>query len=154
MKKMLFVCFLTVVLMLNASCFTIGNTRQNNLQTNSNSRPSNQETEKNIKYDGVYLLFVGGGYATSYFRFYENGIVISVISTGRPEQIKAWFNYENEDLGKGTYIIDGIDISFTIYSDDVIIEYCGAITENGMILDEKSSNGYEESGLKYIFYRW
>jgi hypothetical protein len=108
-----------------------------------------------IQYDGVYILSYGGGFVIEYLRFYENGIVIDVASTGRPEEIKEWFNSDNMDIGMGKYKIDGEKISFSTKSPEGSIDYMGDITTNGLVLSSHSNiNGYEEQNLKYMFYKW
>jgi hypothetical protein len=107
-----------------------------------------------IKYNGVYFIPHAGGFSAIYLRFYENGNVINVNSTGNPSEIKSWFNYEDEDISKGSYKIEGNKISFTIISKTASVEYRGVITENGLILDSRSSNGYESKNQLFVFFEW
>jgi hypothetical protein len=117
------------------------------------SLPSSSSTSY-IKYNGVYFIPYAGGFSAIYLRFYENNNVIDVNSTGSPNQIKSWFNYENENVGKGSYIIEGNKISFTTISETVSVEYRGIITEGGLVLDSYSSNGNESKNQRFAFFEW
>ena len=55
-----------------------------------------------LRYDGVYYLPAGD--YTRYIRFYADGTVITVSSTGSIAQIKNWFNADG-DVSKGMYRI-------------------------------------------------
>jgi hypothetical protein len=150
MKKILFFCFYVYVVL--SSCTGIPMINTNELEQTSQNDENRIST---IKYDGVYIMPYSGGYAISYFRFYENGNVIDVISTGRPEQIKSWFNYDNENVGKGTYIINGNRISITTEFEGGKIDYNGIITLNGLRLNSYSHiNGNESKDLIFVFKKW
>jgi hypothetical protein len=152
MKKILFYCFYVYAVL--TSCTSISMINTNELEQTSQNNGNEIAT---IKYDGVYIMPYSGDDAISYFCFYENGNVINMTSTGRPEQIKSWFNYDNENvgIGKGTYIINGNRISITIEREKGNIDYNGIITLNGLLLDVYSYiTGNESRDLTYVFKNW
>ncbi|OKH42938.1 hypothetical protein NIES2101_32015 [Calothrix sp. HK-06] len=81
-----------------------------------------------VHFDGVYQREKYNG-CYGYIRFYVDGTVITVGSTGSPEQISNWFNKESENqyLGRGTYIVDDNTIKFSSNSACGVIDYLGEI---------------------------
>jgi len=122
--------------------------------SNTNNTEQNTRSEIFIKYDGVYFIPYAGGFSNEYIRFFEDGKVITVNSTGSPVQVKNWFNYEDENVSRGEFSIDGNLISFTTAIDEISVEYIGIISSNGLLLDSRSSNGNESKGLLFVFYKW
>jgi len=133
------------------------------------SNPSLNNNQSNIvRYDGVYFMSynreifqatTAGGFSNVYLRFFEDGKVIDVNSTGNPDQIKSWFNYDNKNVGKGSYTINENRIIFTTVFEEIgfetiSVEYNGYISSNGLILDSLSSNGNESKDLIFVFYKW
>jgi hypothetical protein len=101
-----------------------------------------------IRYDGLYCE--ANGNSTSYLRFYSNGTVISVSSTGTPDQIVRWFNapYENS----GIYTIAGDTVSFETTSSHGKVAYRGKILADRLVLDTHSYiNGRNAKAREYIF---
>ena len=139
------------VLIISIFCTSVSCVSNQNL---NNNQKQITQTEIFIKYDGVYFIPYGGGFSNDYLRFFENGKVINVNSTGSPAQIKNWFNYKNENVGKGEYFIEGNSISFTTVFEEISIEYIGVIGSNGLLLNAHSSNGAEINGLLFVFYQW
>jgi hypothetical protein len=120
---------------------------------------SNTENNTLIQYNGVYFRSSGGIIASysysSYLRFYENGTVIEVSSTGTPEQIKSWFNSDNKNVSIGNYEINGGKINLSVKSTVGSVDYWGDITINELVLSSHSNiNGNERQNLKYEFYTW
>ncbi|MDR2955448.1 MAG: hypothetical protein LBV43_10235 [Prevotella sp.] len=109
-----------------------------------------------ILYNGVYLRSRYHMHGTSYLRFYENGMVIEVNSTGNPEQIKRWFDIDCENISKGNYERTDNSISFSCLIEEYgSVDYTGMIIENGLILNVHSNiNGWEGKNLIYEFYSW
>jgi hypothetical protein len=64
-----------------------------------------------------------------YLRFYDDGTVIDVDSTGTPIQVAKWFNRENEDMSRGTYTITGNHIVFSTEYKQNKIDYDCTLTE-------------------------
>jgi len=69
-----------------------------------------------LQYDGVYACYDEGGDlpGTQYYRFYPDGTVIEVASTGSLAQIQPWFNKEvAKGFGRGKITqLKGNKVSF------------------------------------------
>lgn len=79
-----------------------------------------------------------------YFRFYPDGVVISVTTSGNPNEIKKWFRRPYVDSGR--YRIDGDKISFSVTSPEGTVDYNGVIRGSNLNLDVHSHiNGYRSS---------
>ena len=119
--------------------------------TSTRYSTSNISSNLEIRYDGLYCRFYED--YTSYLRFYKDGTVISVSSTGSPEDLKKWFNapYENS----GTYSnVDNI-ISFETTSSVGTVSYHGKILKDRLVLDRHSYiNGKDFKAEEYIFVVW
>jgi hypothetical protein len=80
-----------------------------------------------VRYDGVYQGRKYGHGPYTYIRFYSDGTVITVSSTGRPEKIARWFFREFYAVSRGTYVISGNRVKFTTTSPEAEIAYEGVI---------------------------
>ena len=102
-----------------------------------------------LRYDGVYMVpstFWGDDVPSwGYLRFYPDGRVVSVTSTGRPEQI----------ISRGVAIVRGGNISFSVFSRRGSVEYAGKLRKDGRLrLDIHSNiNGYRHT-REYTFIPW
>lgn len=76
---------------------------------------------------GVDAPLKDGPVNTMYLRFYADGRVISVSSTGTPEQIAAWFDYSKDSLPRGEYKIEGDRLRFSTDSERGSVDYEGRI---------------------------
>ncbi len=57
-----------------------------------------------------------------YLRFYGDGAVVSVSSTGRPEQLASWFGKSAKNVYKGNYSIDNDTVRFyTRYKQNIVL---------------------------------
>jgi len=94
-----------------------------------------------VRYDGVYRADRGDCY--SYVKFYPGDTVISVSSTGEPDEIAEWFNKPYYD--NGIYKIEKNKISFNSTSSYGTVLYRGKIvSEDKLILKiESLINGYK-----------
>lgn len=89
-----------------------------------------------LRFDGVYLA-PGDGY-TSYLRFYPDGEVISVSSTGTPEEVARWFARDREKPAAFTVKDGRIAFEFWIdFSDRGEPAEKGAIRYEGRMEDGK-----------------
>ncbi|BAY07440.1 hypothetical protein [Calothrix sp. NIES-2098] len=81
-----------------------------------------------LRFDGIYQEDVQNG-VYRYIRFYSDGTVITVSSTGNAEQITSWFFKENnkKTFSIGTYIVDSENIIFSSSCDIGTVEYWGNI---------------------------
>jgi hypothetical protein len=110
-----------------------------------------------IRFDGVYRTDLVTGKVEAekmyyYLKFYEDGSVISVTSTGTVEQVSKWFNKNHEMVGKGKYDIDGETISFTTSSAAGELEYSGSIdSPKKLTLSLKSETNDEGKEHVYKF---
>jgi hypothetical protein len=110
-----------------------------------------------LHYDGLYTSksedkFEGKNF-NDYLRFYPDGTVVSVLSTGDPALIAAWLN-RNGKHDRGTYAITANaaqpQIQFIIKSlpfpgyAGVTIAYQGTLQNDKLTLQSESSNGHRE----------
>lgn len=121
-KKVIFLCLFLVVLssiLLIYSCF-----------------------EKEVRYDGLYLS--KGEESSYYLRFYQNGTVLIVSSTGTPEQVAKWL-YKDNIRKRGFYSIQGLKIKFSDEGYQGAVEYEGLIEKDVLKLNIYSHiNGWKE----------
>lgn len=90
---------------------------------------------------------------TDYLRFYSDGTVVSVSSTGTAKQISSWFTKEHSIAGKGRCEVDGNRIEFSAVAREGAVDYAGTIGNGGEELHLHSHshiNGYEA----YAVYRF
>lgn len=101
-----------------------------------------------------------------YFRFYEDGRVLSVVSIGNPTQVARWLHEEKEGLSWGAYRIEGEHIAFETQHpcapDDprdelfgraemVVVSYEGIISEDVLELHSHSHFNGHRSYAIYAF---
>jgi hypothetical protein len=106
-----------------------------------------------LRFDGVYYKEDVG--STGYFIFFENGTVINVTVIGRfNNTIFRWFN-ENYNEQIGNYSLSDDQLYFIInYPGDIIIGYNGVITNSGLLVNSRSSNGFERNDIEINFRRF
>jgi hypothetical protein len=105
---------------------------------------SSCKTEPSVKVDGVYQHKEGGN--AYYLRFFPDGEVISVTSTGTPKEIAKWFNKSSDAVSKGQYTISGPHIKFSSADADGTVDYEGEIKGDELLLKTYSHiNGYRGS---------
>jgi hypothetical protein len=81
-----------------------------------------------------------------YFRFYPDGTVIGVTTSGSPNEIKNWFR--RPYVNSGEYRIDGTSITFSLTSPEGTVNYKGVIRGSNLNLDVHSQiNGYRSPGV-------
>jgi len=102
---------------------------------------SSATISRKLRLDGLYrsktLALSGTSYAsyTKYLRFYSDGLVIAVSSTGSAEQIAHWFTREEcKKCSKGYYSLSGLHIRFSAMSREGEIEYDGELLADSLIL--------------------
>jgi len=108
-----------------------------------------------IRYDGLYYRKEGAD-SNQYIRFYDDGTVITVTSTGTITQIKNWFDKNNKSpFSRGKYVVTGDSITFQSTSEAGRVDYNGKILDNKLILNIHSHiNGFRASDREYIFSGW
>ncbi|SFL06269.1 hypothetical protein [Lysobacter sp. cf310] len=73
-----------------------------------------------------------------YLRFYPDGRVISVSSTGTPEQIAGWFDHTHDGVSQGRYRIEGDRLHFSTRSGAGSVDYDGRIDADTLQLNSHS----------------
>ena len=94
------------------------------------TRGDDLPTQKQIvlRFDGVYQSEQAkDNDHCHYVRFYDDGSVITVSSSGTPEQIKKWFERKQSEVSRGTYTITGTRIVFSGASKQGVVDYDGRI---------------------------
>jgi len=110
-----------------------------------------------VHYDGIYQTKVLENEATGdtyryFLRFYDDGTVVSVTSSGTAKDIKKWFKKGHENVNEGEYEVDGDDISFTTSGPGVEVEYSGTIKDkNTLQLESVSSSNGNKQKVRYSF---
>lgn len=104
--------------------------------------------EGKILFDGVYQYRYPD--YSSYLRFFPDGKVVEVGSTGTPSQVGQWLNHEYESYGY--YNINDGAVSFVITSSSGQVSYSGRILKEAIEIDITSHiNGYSASNLRYNY---
>jgi len=85
-----------------------------------------------IKYDGVYQHTQGGEFY--YLRFYDDGSVITVTSSGTPKEIAKWFDKSLKDVSSGHYTLTGNHIKFSSTDSHGTVDYEGDIQNDQLTL--------------------
>lgn len=108
---------------------------------------------KTPQFDGVYQSEKVNNY-WRYARFYEDGTVIIVSSTGNPGEIIRWFkkeNIERKSLSHGLYEINGDRLVFSTTSAQSIVDYEGRIKDDAIIMDTYSHITGHRSNSEFRF---
>lgn len=104
--------------------------------------PSQTTLGSNSRMEGLYQSELIDD-CWEYLRFYPDGIVIEVPSTGTPGEIRRWFRRPFDSWGK--YEIQGSTIQFSITSPSGVVEYRGEVQGTALILDSFSHiNGQKD----------
>ncbi|MDQ6623572.1 MAG: hypothetical protein M3Y86_08820 [Verrucomicrobiota bacterium] len=119
------------------------------------------ETGSSLRYDGLYQAdasFKKGNAEeklSNYLRFYEDGTVIDLSSTGTPAQVNGWFVKGHAGVAEGTYKLDGQALTFTTTIGTgraaVVVEYSGKIEGDTLVLDSLSHSNQNRSSHTYHF---
>lgn len=103
-----------------------------------------------LRFDGIYYRL--GGEIYYFYRFYEDGMVISASDYDHPEVVINWLDKEHEN--RGIYSIKGDQIYFTTTSSQGSVEYKGMIAKDELILDSHSFiNGFKTFNQHYQFWK-
>lgn len=99
-----------------------------------------------LRFDGLYAS--PGEQSTTYVRFYADGHVSSVGSTGTAEQVSAWLGRAHEGSCQGTYTRDGAAVTFDCASAAGTVENAGRLEDGVLHLHWKSRiNDAEGDGV-------
>jgi hypothetical protein len=94
-----------------------------------------------VRVDGIYRSRQISGQGLTYWyylRFYPDGTVIKVSSSGHPHEVIRWFDKRYPDLPVGRYTISGPAISFSASSKQGQVDYVGEISADSLILKSYS----------------
>ncbi len=114
-------------------------------------------TASSLQYDGIYQSQVindGGAPFWQYVRFYEDGTVISVSSTGTPAEISIWFKKENIANGTfahGQFEINDSQLIFTTTSANGTVDYVGTFQDEVLTLNSHSNINDVSATRTYTF---
>ncbi|HSU13860.1 hypothetical protein [Longimicrobium sp.] len=123
------------------------------------ARPAGAEGEHLLRYDGVYQSghseprVPGTEFGPwSYLRFYPNGTVVTVATSGRPEDL-GWLKITDESYFSGRWALQGNVLSFSVRGgNDPAIDYVGTVVGDRLYLHVRSHiNGYQGDEV-YLFF--
>ena len=84
-----------------------------------------------LRFDGLYVQGTPRAQYRQFVRFYENGAVVSTMSTGQAYQVMQWLK-EGVKEGFGEYTLKGGKVKFTIhYSNLKPVDHVGVLQESG-----------------------
>jgi hypothetical protein len=103
-----------------------------------------------LRYDGLYQS-VQPDNSSMYLRFYTDGTVLSVGSTGNPVQVAMWLNKAYRNGLKGQYGIRDSILEFTVTNMEGVVDYTGTIHGDELTLDIYSHiNGYKATSVYHF----
>lgn len=119
---------------------------ESNPATNKSAWLAYHKSSSMLRYNGLYISDKPWIDSTeisyfSYLRFYEDGFVIQVTSSGTPDQLTTWFHKENPANSKGLYY-HGMPyrddreekLHFAVVSAEGVVGYMGEIVNDQLIL--------------------
>jgi hypothetical protein len=104
-----------------------------------------------LRTDGLYASI--GSDSGQFLRFYDDGRVVAVSSTGTPEDVGRWLTWEHAGASKGQFVTAGIHIEFQVNSSAGAVRYRGAsLVPKQLRLDSRSAiNGNVTQGRLFEF---
>ncbi len=120
-------------------------------------RSTTQPLDATLRYDGVYMSGKEDSDDESYrryLRFYPDGEVIQVSSTGQPQDIRKWFSKERTDLSRGKVTVKGKRIFFSAVSAEGAVDYTGEADGDQLHLDHLSHINHYRGRDVYVFVKW
>jgi hypothetical protein len=106
-----------------------------------------------LRLNGVYQS-VGGGPYWHYIRFYPDGTVLTVTSSGTPSDLRAWFHRERPDMSKGRFERRGEHLSFSTVSQEGKVDYDGTGNDQTLRLSSHSHINGHRGEASYRFAEW
>lgn len=112
-----------------------------------------------LRYDGIYRSEPSRPMGSStdyweYLRFYSDGSVISVSSTGQPKDLRAWFSKEAPGVSLGKVATQGNRLSFTAVNTSGSVDYSGEVDGDRMCLRTRSHINEHQESKAYVFVKW
>ncbi len=98
---------------------------------------SKDSVNKTLKFDGLYGTGIHPKDHASYdyLRFYKDGSVISVASTGKPYHVFRWFDKDAKYISKGIYRLENGHITFSLWYENSQKDYEGNIRNGSLHLN-------------------
>jgi len=106
-----------------------------------------------LRCDGIYQSEKEEG-SWEYARFYDDGTVITVNTTGSPSQVVEWLEKGKMNVYHGKYEIKGNRLNFSSKSKYGIVDYEGIIQEDTLILNIHSHINDRQSKRIYRFLKF
>jgi hypothetical protein len=111
-----------------------------------------------LRYDGLYMSATKtdseGEHYWRYLRFYPDGGVITVSSTGKPEDLRPWFSKAHDAVSHGVVTLRGNEISFSGVSSEGTVDYAGEIDGDRLRLNSYSHINDNRETDEYVFVSW
>jgi hypothetical protein len=107
-----------------------------------------------LRLNGVYRSDKVNDQYGYYIRFFEDGTVLTVSSTGEAQQMIDWLTIDrvgSQGVSIGVYELDGKEISFSATSDQGTVDYEGDVLEDGLELDSHSHINDHKGHRVYYF---
>jgi TonB family protein len=104
-----------------------------------------------VRVDGLYHSRDPQRRGDSFLRFYPDGSVLVVASTGSPIQVLKWLVPGAAQAGKGQYRIDGDALAFEETSTSGRVDYAGTIAGTTLDLQVTSRINGHQSRRQYVF---
>ncbi len=103
-----------------------------------------------LRFDGLYQS-VQLDNSWMYLRFYADGTVLSVGSTGDYEKVAQWFNKSLENRFEGQYQVRGSMLEFSVTGKEGTVDYAGTIDGEELVLNVNSHiNGYQATNIYHF----
>ena len=100
--------------------------------TSSTSVPSEPGS---LRFDGLYISPDQGDGANHFIRFFSSGTVLTVSSTGNASQVAEWLVPGKSNVERGSYNLQGNDLSFTSSGELGSVDYQGSVGVEGVTLE-------------------
>jgi hypothetical protein len=115
----------------------------------------NSQTKSLIRFDGLYQSETEDN-SREFLRFYDDGTVLSVISSSNAKDLIKWFKKDkhSNQFQKGKYEINNNNIYFTTTDKYGTVVYQGAIDEYKLTLKTKSLINNAESTSIFYFIKF
>lgn len=115
---------------------------------------ADEVASNDIRFDGLYSHPECERYDSIYYlRFYPDGDVIYVSSSGSPHDLKNWFNKDHGTVSKGSFEHDGEKIEFSVAGFGKRSNFIGEI-DGLSIKVHKSGKSQRPEDQVYTFVSW